>query len=173
MHVVVAAATPILTDAIATPLSAAGHEVERADSADALRQILSGHPRPAAAFIARRLPGGDALDLSNEIEDVPMVLVSPDERDREAARAARLAGFIHAPFSPGEVIGALGVSTRDKRVILLIDDSELVHKHTGPILEEADYEVVHAYDGKQGLAMLDEARPDLVITDVEMPEMDG
>ncbi len=173
MHVVVAAATPILSDAIATPLAAAGHEVERADSADALRQILSGHPRPAAAFIARRLPGGDALTLSREVEDVPLVLVSPDERDREAARAARLAGFIHAPFSPGDVLGALGVSTRHQRVVLLVDDSELVHKHTGPILEEAGYEVVHAYDGKQGLSMLDEARPDLVITDVEMPEMDG
>jgi len=173
MHVVVAAATPILGDALATPLSAAGHEVQRAESADALRRLLAEEPRPAAAFIARRLPGGDALDLSSELEGVPTVLVSPDERDRDAARAARLAGFIHAPFSPAEVIGALGVSTREQRLILLADDSELVHRHTTPILEEAGYEIVHAFDGKQALGMLDDVRPDLVITDVEMPEQDG
>ena len=80
MHVVVAAATPILGDALATPLSAAGHDVERAEDADGLRELLAGEPRPAAAFIARRLPGGDALDLSKELDGVPTVLVSPDER---------------------------------------------------------------------------------------------
>jgi len=173
VHVVVAAATPILSDALATPLLAAGHEVERAATADELRAMLRAEPRPSAAFIARRLPGGDALTLAAEVDDVPLVLVSADARDRDAARAARLSGFVQVPFTARDVVGALGVSTREKRIVLLADDSELVHKHTGPVLEEAGYEVVHAYDGTEALALLDESRPDLVITDVEMPGQDG
>ncbi len=173
MHVVVASATPILGDALAQPLSAAGHELSYARSAGELRALLCAEPRPAAVFVARRLPGGDPLERRDVGGDVPVVLVSGDERDREAARAARLAGFLRVPFQPSEVLRALGVSTRDARVVLLADDSDLVHRHTTPILEEAGYTVVHAYDGDQALAMLDEARPDLVVTDVEMPGRDG
>ena len=173
MHVVVASATSILSDALAQPLAAAGHELSYARSAEELRGLLASTPPPAAAFVARRLPGGDALGMREAHGPVPVVLVSPDERDRDAARAARLAGFLRVPFQPGEVLGALGVSTREQRVVLLADDSDLVHRHTTPILEEAGYTVVHAYDGDQALAMLDETRPDLVITDVEMPGRDG
>jgi DNA-binding response OmpR family regulator len=173
VHVIVASATPILGEALAQALTAAGHDPLHASSNAELRRLLAGEPKPSAAFVARRLPGGDALDVRDAADGVPLVLVSPDERDRDAARAARLAGFLHVPFQPGEVLRALGVSTRDKRVVLLADDSDLVHRHTAPILEEAGYTVVHAYDGDQALALLDDARPDLVITDVEMPGKDG
>jgi DNA-binding response OmpR family regulator len=173
MHVVVASATSILGEALAQPLIAAGHDLSHARSAGELLALLTASPAPAAAFVARRLPGGDALTMKEAQGSVPVVLVSPDEQDRDAARAARLAGFLRVPFQPAEVLGALGVSTRETRVVLLADDSDLVHRHTTPILEEAGYQVVHAYDGDQALAMLDETRPDLVITDVEMPGRDG
>src|SRR6185295_18942549 len=118
------------------------------------------------------LPGGDALTLVRGT-NVPMVLVSPEETERDTAREARLAGFLPVPFQPAEVLACLGVSTRTKRVVLLADDSDLVHRHSGPILEEAGYDVALAYDGEQALAMLPDVRPDLVITDVEMPGKDG
>lgn len=172
MHVVVASATPVLGEVLAQPLSAAGHELSFARSAEELEALLRAQPPPAAVFVARRLPGGDPLERRLPGE-VPVVLVSSDERDRDAARAARLAGFLPVPFQPAEVLRALGVSTREERVVLLADDSDLVHRHTTPILEEAGYRVVHAYDGDQALALLDEHRPDLVITDVEMPARDG
>ena len=172
MHVVVATATTALERALARPLEAAGHEVIRVRTGAELAAKLAGHPRPSAAFVARRLQGGDALALALA-GDVPLVLVSADEEDRDAAHAARLAGFLRVPFAPSEVLASLGVSTRTKRVVLLADDSDLVHRHTTPILEDAGYEVVHAYDGDQALALLPEVRPDLVITDVEMPGKDG
>jgi len=172
MHVVVATATSALERALARPLEAAGHEVVRARSGRELSALLAGNPRPSAAFVARRLPGGDAIALALA-GDVPMVLVSADDADRQAAHGAHLAGFLLVPFAPAEVLASLGVSTRTKRVVLLADDSALVHRHTTPILEEAGYEVVHAYDGAQALALLPQVRPDLVITDVEMPGKDG
>jgi DNA-binding response OmpR family regulator len=42
-----------------------------------------------------------------------------------------------------------------------------------PILEEAGYDVVSAHDGEEALRLCDERAPDLVITDVEMPKVDG
>lgn len=170
MRVLVAAATQSSSEALAAPLRAAGHDVRFASHGGEVRRMLAA-AEVDAGFVARRLPGGDALTYGPA--SVPLVLVGTDPTDREVARAARLAGFLAAPFQPAEVLAALGVSTRETRVVLLADDSDLVHRHVGAILEEAGYEVARAFDGQQALALVPEVRPDLVITDVEMPGLDG
>ena len=40
-------------------------------------------------------------------------------------------------------------------------------------LETDGYEVLESPDGRQALAVLETVRPDLVITDINMPDMDG
>jgi DNA-binding response OmpR family regulator len=170
VRVVVASSTRSLAEAIASPLRAAGHDVRHVRDGDELRRAMVD---AEAAFVARRLPGGDALALPPELRRAPVVLVGTDDADREAARAARLEGFLAAPFAPADVLAALGVSTRTERVIVLADDSDLVHRHVGAILEEEGYVVVHAVDGEDALQKVAEARPDLVISDVEMPRRDG
>jgi len=57
--------------------------------------------------------------------------------------------------------------------ILAIDDSPIIHKIITAALTPLGYQVVTALDGEQGLAMVRSTRPDLVITDVMMPGMDG
>lgn len=169
MEVVVAAATRTLAKALDDVLAQAGHRATIVRDRAGLDRALA--KKPDAAFVARRLPGGDAT--TGERLDLPTILVSTDPADREAARAARLAGFLEVPFQRDDVLAALGVSTRVQRVVLLADDSELVHKHVTPILEETGYEVVHAFDGDQAVALAEIEHPDLVITDVEMPGKDG
>jgi CheY-like chemotaxis protein len=57
--------------------------------------------------------------------------------------------------------------------ILLIDDDDSVRRSLAKILERAEHRVTAAADGAEGLRALQEDRPDLIITDVYMPEMDG
>ncbi|MCK4947885.1 MAG: response regulator [Candidatus Aureabacteria bacterium] len=57
--------------------------------------------------------------------------------------------------------------------ILVIDDEPQIVKALKIRLESSGYEVVHAYDGKEGLKKLEEEHPDLIILDVMMPNMDG
>jgi two-component system chemotaxis sensor kinase CheA len=57
--------------------------------------------------------------------------------------------------------------------ILVVDDALTVRELQRSILERAGFEVRVASDGVQALAMLAEERSDLVLTDVEMPRMDG
>ena len=59
------------------------------------------------------------------------------------------------------------------RRILLIDDDKLLREAIGDLLESDGYVVVSAGAGDAGLAMFRAARPDLVITDLTMPEFDG
>jgi CheY-like chemotaxis protein len=60
-----------------------------------------------------------------------------------------------------------------KSYILLIDDDALVRQSLTIVLEYAGYEVRCAADGRQGLAAFRERRPDLVISDIVMPEKEG
>lgn len=60
-----------------------------------------------------------------------------------------------------------------KKKILIIDDTEFMTKLITDILKSADYDVVTAPNGLQGVQKVREEKPDLVILDVVMPGMDG
>lgn len=57
--------------------------------------------------------------------------------------------------------------------ILIVDDSESVRMIARIALREQGYEVVEANNGVEALKQLDAERVNLVISDVNMPEMDG
>jgi two-component system alkaline phosphatase synthesis response regulator PhoP len=57
--------------------------------------------------------------------------------------------------------------------ILLIDDDVDFVKATLKVLESKPYEVVVAYDGKEGLEKARNEKPDLVLLDILMPKVDG
>jgi len=57
--------------------------------------------------------------------------------------------------------------------ILIIDDEKDFRELLGDILGEAGYEVLFAENGKKALKITEEVIPDLVITDIIMPEMEG
>ena len=57
--------------------------------------------------------------------------------------------------------------------ILVIDDEELVRTLLRTILEMDGYTVIEAGDGRTGIAVYREHRPDLVITDILLPELNG
>ncbi len=59
------------------------------------------------------------------------------------------------------------------KIILTVDDSATVLSVLEAALSEAGYEVVAAADGVEGLDRLNEVSVDLIISDVNMPNMDG
>jgi len=57
--------------------------------------------------------------------------------------------------------------------ILLADDSLTIHRVVELTFAEEDFELYTAKNGQEALAKTKEVNPDLIITDVNMPEMDG
>jgi DNA-binding response OmpR family regulator len=57
--------------------------------------------------------------------------------------------------------------------ILIIDDDETTHEVLSEYFGLSGYGVIGAYDGSQGLQMIEIYNPDLVLLDVDMPIMDG
>jgi len=57
--------------------------------------------------------------------------------------------------------------------ILLVEDNEQNRYLATFILEKAGHQVIHAHTGREALEIADHERPDLVLMDIQMPEMDG
>ena len=83
------------------------------------------------------------------------------------APAANAGGEAPEPLEPFEA-APVRVPT-----VMIVDDSLTVRKITGRLLEREGYRVVAAKDGVDALEQLLEAVPDVILSDIEMPRMDG
>ena len=82
-----------------------------------------------------------------------------------------------------EILSAGGVTvknvkTKAKKVVkksraLVVDDSLTMRKVLGRLLEREGYEVLVAKDGMDAIELLQTSVPDIILTDIEMPRMDG
>jgi len=58
--------------------------------------------------------------------------------------------------------------------ILVVDDVATHRQFAGALLEEhQDWQAIYAEDGRQALTLIEQDPPDLVLTDLQMPELDG
>jgi two-component system, cell cycle response regulator len=57
--------------------------------------------------------------------------------------------------------------------VLLVDDDPLILEVLSTILDLEEFDVVTASNGQKALAAVDASRPDVVVCDVMMPEVDG
>lgn len=60
-----------------------------------------------------------------------------------------------------------------KNTILIVDDEEEIRKMLNIFLDTADFKVVESENGKQAVRMAASVKPDLVLLDLGLPDMDG
>jgi CheY-like chemotaxis protein/class 3 adenylate cyclase len=176
MNVVLVSDEPVLGALARRPLEPLGITVTEVGSIAELERRLP-ELAPRAVLLPRRLPDR-SLDaavalLRRAAAPIAAVVVGLTPADRRIAHQVDADGFLLVPFSDAEVLDVLGATTRAKKLILLADDSPLIHRHTVPLLEDDGYEVRSAADGAEAIALARALGPDLVITDVEMPLVDG
>jgi two-component system, cell cycle response regulator DivK len=59
------------------------------------------------------------------------------------------------------------------RRILVIEDHEDNRRILRDLLEHADYEMIEAHTGEDGIALAESERPDLILMDIQLPGLDG
>ena len=84
-------------------------------------------------------------------------------------------GPVTSPAAAPAGLAPLRTPPRPTRqpTVLVADDSKVVRVKTGRLLEKLGWRVLLADDGEAALRCLDDESPDLLITDVEMPGLDG
>ena len=88
----------------------------------------------------------------------------------EQARSAMRAGAARPSFEPSTTELP---AVRHAPLVLVVDDSLTVRRVTQRLLVREGYRVTLAKDGLDAIEKLAEEKPDMVLTDIEMPRMDG
>jgi len=63
-----------------------------------------------------------------------------------------------------------------KKKLLIADDKKGIHDVISQflsIMTDYDFDIIHAYDGKEALKLAREELPDLILLDIMMPHLDG
>jgi DNA-binding response OmpR family regulator len=60
-----------------------------------------------------------------------------------------------------------------RKTLLAIDDDPHIADILGLLLKDKGYDVIEASDGRQGLEKARDLKPDIIVLDVMMPELDG
>jgi chemosensory pili system protein ChpA (sensor histidine kinase/response regulator) len=90
-----------------------------------------------------------------------------------SASAARIFGPGALAVASGSIPAAAVDEPAEEKVVVIADDSISVRKFVGRILEKAGYCVKLASDGLEAAELVAQVGCHLVITDIEMPRMNG
>jgi len=115
-----------------------------------------------------------ALRQDNELAEIPVIMVTiVDEQRRAFALGA--AGYLTKPIERErlqQVVGRLRAPVAPTRV-LLVEDDEVQRESVRSWLGDRQWIVQEAANGREALARLRDSRPDIILLDLMMPEMDG
>jgi CheY-like chemotaxis protein len=175
-------------DLIVAILQPLGYQVIAVDSAaEAIRcwrsAAASTSARPPIDLLITdvRMPGmkgPELVEMLRKEESALKVLFISGCADVENGGDGELTGasLLSKPFSPDVLVRKvreiLDCPPAGRRV-LVVDDDPQIRDLLRTVFESKGYTVHAAGDGKQALAMVKGLRPDVVVTDIVMPEMEG
>jgi chemosensory pili system protein ChpA (sensor histidine kinase/response regulator) len=104
-------------------------------------------------------------------------LVAQELSEHAAVSATAAAARVFAPGAAAVASGSIPAEAIDEiqteRVVIVADDSISIRKFVGRMLEKAGYRVLLASDGLEAAELVAQSGAHLVITDLEMPRMNG
>jgi PAS domain S-box-containing protein len=167
---------------------------------DELARAAAAQQRYAAVLLDAMMPGMDGFEVAERVAKNPaigapiLMLTSADRKgDAARSRALGIAAYLVKPVKPNELNLALAValpaaaaeivytaprSGRDangvRRLRILVAEDNPVNQRVAiRLLEKGGHAVTLANHGGEAVVALDRGEFDLVLMDVQMPEMDG
>ncbi len=113
-----------------------------------------------------------ALKGDPALADIPVVMLTVVD-DRPTGLALGAAEYLTKPVDRRRLATVLRRVAAGGRQVLVVDDDAALRTTLRRALEAEGWSVREAAHGREALLRLDEARPDLVLLDLMMPEMDG
>ncbi len=154
-----------------------------AEARDALK-----HNTVALAVLDVLLPDGDGVDFLAELRadpataSIPVLMLSSEAEVKDRVRGLKTGAdeYVGKPYDDKylvakarELLRAKVVTNGDRQTVLVVDDSLTYRQTLADAIEADGYAVLTAASGEEGLAILTSRRPDAIVVDGVMPEMDG
>ncbi|PKN92400.1 MAG: hypothetical protein CVU44_14785 [Chloroflexi bacterium HGW-Chloroflexi-6] len=143
---------------------------------------------PDVILVHLNLPDKSGLQLLMELKsdqrtrNIPVIVMSVDEK-RSQAMALGAAGYLVKPFTAAELqtelqqaarmVSRLEPVSKTAPAVLLADDNEIILEVLADFLLAQGFAVTAVRSGSELLERIDKVRPDILLVDIQMPEMDG
>jgi len=174
---------PAVADGLRRAAALRGLTLDAVGSVAAAQQLLVSR-RPEAVLVDLAGPAAaQALELMRELQamspPVPVVVLTSARTFTDRVEAARLGGrgFLQKPIRPDEVLSAVmevvARAQAGEATVLAVDDDPVVLAALSALLKSAGRRVVTLSEPVQFWRTLKETSPDLVVLDVDMPEVNG
>lgn len=169
------------TDRLANYLERQGFELHicRLDEqSDWLNQVAA--LTPAALILAEQLAAREGWAIAGILkrqpatEHIPVLAYSLDESQNQGELLEL--NYLHKPLQAEQLARELAqiLAPPDKpQTVLVVDDDPGILDMHSRLIEQTGRRVLTARNGREALAVLEHARPDLILLDLMMPEMDG
>jgi PAS domain S-box-containing protein len=170
---------PAVRDLMERFLQKEGFQVETAASGEVgLRLAKELHP--AAITLDVMMPGLDgwavltALKADPAVADIPVVMLTM-MNDKNLGYALGASDYLTKPIERERLAAVLSKYRCDipECSVLLVEDDEVTREMLRRMLEKAGWSVAEAENGRVALERVAECRPELILLDLMMPEMDG
>lgn len=178
---------PLTLQELVRYVAGPGRRVRPLPSAKLALEAMRGRA-PDLLLLDLQLPGADALRAAMRDEpalaDLP--LISLGEEDDTVARRAAFAGgavdHLTRPYLGSEIRARLAVHVEllgadrgedGPAELMVIDDDDTNRRLLGEALERLGHRVTGHASGARALAAVEGERPDVILVDASMPELDG
>ncbi len=116
--------------------------------------------------------------MSKQTPPIPVLVFTDQElsTDRVALARRKSQGFFHKPISPNRVLEAINQTLKPAKTeakVMLVDDDRMSLRLVRTLLEPWGIQVTTLSDSLKFWDELESVKPDLLILDVQMPNIDG
>lgn len=141
---------------------------------------LARKMRPDAITLDVMMPGLDGwavlsnLKADPTLADIPVVMITMVD-DRNMGYALGATEYMVKPVDRERLLAVLHRHLREagSRPVLVVEDDPMARDMMQQMLQREGWRVLTAENGRAGLEQLAQCRPELVLLDLMMPEMDG
>ena len=141
---------------------------------------LAGELLPDAITLDVMMPEMDGWAVLRQLKEMPVVAEIPVillsiVDDRPTGHSLGAADYLTKPIDRKRLLSVLEAHLSDQEApnILVVEDDVNAREIMGRFLQRQDWTIELASNGREALQYLDNTRPDLIVLDLMMPEMDG
>jgi len=137
--------------------------------------VLAGRLRPMVILLDAQDSSAELwlvfqqLKLKPETKDIPTIFLSNDGPQKLGAPLS-----VATPLRPQDVLRSVrAAGWTGKKNVLIVDDEESFREILKCALGEEGYQISEAATGREAIAQIEKIKPDLLLLDLNLPELDG
>jgi len=160
-------------------LSKVGYQVVMAASGEEGLKLAKKR-RPNTIILDVMMPGMDGWDVLSklkadpELAHIPVIMLTMTEA-QEIGYSLGAAEYMTKPVPRTQLINVLRKYRTEtpSPTVMVLEDDQLGREMVVGMLKHVGWQVIEAGDGETALQLLEKHQPDLILSDLNMPDMDG